>query len=75
MHHAIIIWYPTAYGLWSMIYALLGINWVISGTVRGELWAREGLCVKRKVAKLIPLTIFWVFLKRKGMVKLLMVEN
>lgn len=31
-----------------MVYELLGMNWVIAGSVKDELWAWEGLCKKKK---------------------------
>lgn len=46
----------TAYNL----YGLLGINWVVLGSVCEELWAWDGLSTKRNIANLIPLTVFWV---------------
>lgn len=49
-----------------MVYNLFGINWVILGSVREELWASEGLCKKKKFVKLILLTIFWVIQKERN---------
>lgn len=43
-----------------MVYELLGINWVMAGAVRGEVWAWEGLSIKQSIANLIPLILFWV---------------
>lgn len=31
----------------------------MSGSVREEMWAWEGIHINRNMAKLIPLTIFW----------------
>lgn len=30
----ILFWCPVAYNLWVIIYDLLGINWVITGSMR-----------------------------------------
>lgn len=62
-YNHVLLWCLIAYELWSMIYSLLGINWIIAGTVEDEIWAWEGLCKKRKFVKLILLTIFWVLWK------------
>lgn len=51
-------WCPIAYGLWSMIYELLRIDWVMVRSVYGEIWTWKGSSVKRNVVNLIPLTIF-----------------
>lgn len=57
---------PIAYSLWFMVYGLLGINWVIAGTLREELWAWGNVCKQKKHANLIPLTIFWVLWKERN---------
>ncbi|MDV3147660.1 MAG: hypothetical protein Q8730_02570, partial [Sweet potato little leaf phytoplasma] len=54
----LLLWCPTVRSLWCMIYELLGIEWVIAGSVREEIWAWDGLSVKNKTANLIPLTVF-----------------
>lgn len=54
----IILWCPAVYDLWCMIYELLGINWVMTGTVKEEIWAWGRLSMKKEIVKLIPLTIF-----------------
>lgn len=41
-----------------MIYGLMGVNWVIAGSVIVEVWAYEGLDRKRNTVKMIPLTVF-----------------
>lgn len=33
----ILLWCPLAYEMWTIVYNLLGINWVIAGSVREEL--------------------------------------
>lgn len=35
-------WCTFAYKLWMLAYSLLGINWVIGGPVREEIWAWKG---------------------------------
>lgn len=55
-HKHLLLWCPVAYGLWFMIYGLMGINWVIAGSIIEELWAWEGLDRKRNTVK--PLTVF-----------------
>lgn len=59
----IVLWCLVVYKLWTMVYNLFGIKWVIVGSVREDLWAWKGLCKKRTQLKLIPLTIFWVIQK------------
>lgn len=54
----ILLWCLVAYSLWTMVYGILGINWVIAGNVKNELWAWEGLSRGRKIVKLISQTIF-----------------
>lgn len=46
----ILLWCPFSYGLWSSIYGLLGINWVMAGMVKSELIACEGLCKKNTLS-------------------------
>lgn len=35
----LLLWCLTTYSLWCMVYGLLGIDWVIVGSVQGEIWA------------------------------------
>lgn len=35
----LLLWCHIAYRLWCMIYSLLGIEWVVAGSVRDEIWA------------------------------------
>lgn len=44
----------------SMVFGLLGLNWVMAGNVSWELWAWAGYCKKKKYFFFIPLTIFWM---------------
>lgn len=39
----ILLWCPEVYKLWTMIYGLLGISWVIVGLVRDAPWAWEDI--------------------------------
>lgn len=41
-----------------------GIDWVIADLVRGEIWAWDGLLVKRNIINMISLTVFWVIWKK-----------
>lgn len=51
------------YELWSMVYGLLGISWVMADTVREKIWAWRGLCKGKDCINLIHLIIFWVIWK------------
>lgn len=51
---------PLAYELWTIVYALTEINWVMVGTIKDETWVWEGICNKREFVKLILLTILLV---------------
>lgn len=35
----LLLWCPMVYSLWNMIYELLGINWVVAGSVRDEIYS------------------------------------
>lgn len=56
----LLLWCPVTYSLWNIVHSLLGINWIIGGTVKNELWVWDEICKKLKFIKLIPSTIFWV---------------
>lgn len=47
-----------------MVYGLLGLNWVVAGTVREEIWAWSGLCLENECNKMIPLLCFGLFGRR-----------
>lgn len=64
-YNHILLWCHIVYELWTVVYGLLRINWVIVGSMRDELWAWEGLHKKRQVVNLIPLTIFWILWEKK----------
>lgn len=51
---------PMVYNIWLVVYNLLGINWVIVGSISEELCARASLCKKKSYLLLIHLSIFWV---------------
>lgn len=51
--------------LWCQIYRLIGINWVISGSVFDEMWAWSGIDLKKNIVKIIPLTFFESFGKKE----------
>lgn len=61
----LLFWCPITYNLRTMVYGLLGICWVMVGSVKDELFAREIVCKKNKNFILILLTIFWVIWKKK----------
>lgn len=48
----------------SMVYDSLGVNWLITGAVRVELWAWENLCKRKKFTNL-SLWPFFGFMERK----------
>lgn len=52
--------------MWTVVYGLLGIKWVIAGPVIEEIWAWEGLNRKRNFVKMIPLIVFWVLSKKRN---------
>lgn len=54
---------PAVYNIWSTVYGLMGLNWVISETVSKELWAWSGIFMRKKYLFLVPLAIFWVMWK------------
>lgn len=62
----ILLWCPLTHNLWTLVYSLLGISWVIAGSVKSELLAWDGLYKKNKSSRLIPLTIFWVIWKERN---------
>lgn len=61
-----LFWCSVVYKLWTMVYSLLGISWVVSGSVRDEIWAWKGLAGRRKQAEIIPLTVFWDVCKERN---------
>lgn len=54
-----VLWCLVVYKLLDFIvYELLGINWVMAGSVRDEIWAYKGISGQRKQTDLILFTIF-----------------
>lgn len=51
----ILLQYPLVYKLWTLAYSLLGINWVMDGSVREEIWEKK----KRSMLASSPLLLFW----------------
>lgn len=49
--------------IWSMVYWLLGVSWVMAGSIREEIWAWKGIGRNGRFFSLIPLTIFWIIWK------------
>lgn len=35
----ILLWCPAVYSIWSTVYGLLGLSWVMAGSGSEELWA------------------------------------
>lgn len=62
----IFLWCPFSVKLWSLVYSLMGLNWVMAGFVSKELFAWEGLSPNSPVARLIPLSIFWIFWRERN---------
>lgn len=59
----ILLWCPIVFNIWTMVYNLIGINWVMGGSIKDELCVWAGLCEKKRYLLLIYLSIFWVVLK------------
>lgn len=51
---------PVVYELWCIIYSLLGIHWVSTGSVLAEVRAWRGIHSTKNIVKIIPLAIFWI---------------
>lgn len=49
-----------------MVYELIGVNWVMAGIVKEELWAWKDLSEKKKCLALILLAIFWMMQKEQN---------
>lgn len=46
---------------------LIGVDWVMTGSLSNELWVWEVLCIKKgRHLFLVPLTIFWVIWKERN---------
>lgn len=43
-----------------VVYGLLGVSWVMAGSVRDEIQSWKGISGRKKYVNLIPTTIFWV---------------
>lgn len=53
----LLLWCPTVFELWTLVYRAFGIDWVIAGSVREELLAWKYQHSRYSFAELIPLTI------------------
>lgn len=62
----VLLWCSGAFGIWSLIYSLIGISWMMPVSIREELWAWECVHLNSRLIKLIPLTIFWVLWKERN---------
>lgn len=51
----ILLWCPFVHKLWCMVYGLLGINWLMAGSVKDEhrVWAE--ICNNKIYLELVPL--------------------
>lgn len=45
---------------------MLGVNWVMAGMVKDELWAWKDLVKGKKCLRLIPLAIFWILWEERN---------
>lgn len=55
-----------AFKLRSMVHRILGVSWVMVGSVREEIWTWKSLCGRKKQSGLIPLSIFWIAWKKRN---------
>lgn len=55
---------PVTYSIEYIVYSLLGINWVMRGSVKNEFSASGGIGSRSKIVSLIPLIIFGLCGKR-----------
>lgn len=53
------------YKLWQIVYGLLGLNWVLAGSVREALWAWKGIRGRNSQLAMVPLTISWAVWERE----------
>lgn len=51
---------PFAIRYGTLVYSLLGIYWVMAGSMREEIWAWKGICCVKKHFSLIHIATFWV---------------
>lgn len=65
-YNHLLLWCHIAYRLWCMIYSLLGIEWVVAGSVHDEIRVYDGLSCKRCIANQIPLIVFWFIWKERN---------
>lgn len=47
MYHLLLL-DSLAHGFWAMAYGLIGINWVMTSTMKDELWAWKDLGNRKK---------------------------
>lgn len=67
IYNHVLLWCLVVHKLWSIVYALLGVNWVMAGSAKNEIWAAcNSISQRRKFVDLIPLSIFWVIYKEKN---------
>lgn len=55
----VLLWCPTVYKLWSVVYGVPGIKWVVAGSAGGELGDWKFLKETCMFADMIPLSIMW----------------
>lgn len=62
----LLLWCLYTYNLWTLVFGLLGISWVMAGSAMNEILAWEGIVGRKKQFRLRPLTIFWVIWKERN---------
>lgn len=63
-YNHILLWCSVMYNSWTIVYGLLGINWVIAWTVTDKLRAWNEICTRKKFVNLVHF-IFWVMWKER----------
>lgn len=55
-------WWLMTSNLWSIVYNLIRISWIIAGSVKEEIWAWENLCKQQNYS----FNDFWVIWKKRN---------
>lgn len=50
----------------ALAYSLLGLSWVVAGSMREELWVWRGIKSDKCLINLIFLNTFWVIWKERN---------
>lgn len=50
------------YQHWSLVYSLLGVKWLVAGSIKEDIWAWRGIhgLSYNRHLNIIPLTTLWV---------------